>query len=321
MKITGKIMAVVLAAAVCMNGFAEDMDAKIKKAVEDLMVRLNAPMEVSIGTITLEETAALSAFSRYLHTKINFFAVSHDMCKVMENTSSTRSVSRVRLSGVQSGEITGTYIKSGGTVEVMLYLKPRSGGALIASSSFSVPLSELEKMELPILPANTVTETHARQSEEIFAALPEKNDFHVEVWMDSASGTYYEGDIMTVYFSADKNCYYKMYYIDTRGTMNLIYPTRQGAANFLRAHDVKEMKFECIPPYGSETFLFMASEEAFPVTASDFAETSANSAAIARAVRGLRYHDNGQSAAASSAVSAAASTATARFSYTLLPKK
>jgi hypothetical protein len=57
----------------------------------------------------------------------------------------------------------------------------------------------------------------------------------------------------------------------------------------------------------------MASEEPFAVTDSDFAEVDADSAAIERAFRGLRYNDGQRSA------TTAAPVATARFSYTILP--
>jgi hypothetical protein len=119
--------------------------------------------------------------------------------------------------------------------------------------------------------------------------------------------------MMTVYFVSDKDCYYKMYYISAQGRMTLIYPTRRGGSNFLRANTVKETRFECVPPYGAETFVFMASEEPFAVTGSDFAEVDADSAAIERAVRGLRYTEDQHSAGPAASVSAA------RFSYTILP--
>jgi hypothetical protein len=308
-----KMIVAGLALFVCASGFAEDMDAKIKTAVDELILRLDAPIEVSVGLVTIAETNTPTAFSRYLHTKINFFAVSNGMYRVVENSSGSRGVSRVRPAGGQAGEITGVYQKLGGNVEVMLYLKPRSGGTAISSSSFSVPVSELEKMDIAVLPANNATEIEARQSEKVFTALPEKNGFHVEAWMDSGSGTYYEGDVMTVSFVSDKDCYYKMYYINTQGKMNLIYPTRRTGGNFLRANSIKEMKFDCIPPYGNETFLFMASEEPFSLTEPDFAESDASHAAIEHALRGLRYQEGQRSAGS------AVPIATARFSYTILP--
>jgi hypothetical protein len=293
--------------------FAQDMDTKIKNAVDELVVRLNAPMNVSIGLITIAETGIPTAFSRYLHTKIKSLAAGNAMYRVVEDPGETRGVNRVRPDNEQRGELTGVYHKIGPNVEVTLYLKSLSGGAVISSSNFSIPAPDLEKMELAILPANNTTETQAREGEKIFNGIPEADSFRIEAWADSPSGTYYEGDVMTVYFFSDRNCYYKMYYINARGRMTLIYPTRQNTAPFLRANTVREMKFDCIPPYGSETFLLMASEDPFEIDGAEFAEVDANAAAIDRALRGLRYQDGQRSAGS------AAPIAATRFSYTILP--
>jgi hypothetical protein len=291
------------------NVFSQDIDGKIKKAVDELAVRLNAPMNVNIGPITISETSTSTAFSRYLYTKIKSFAAGNGMYRVMENPGETRGTNRVRPVSEQSGELTGVYHKVGSNVEVTLYLKPLSGGTVISSSGFSILVSELEKMELAILPANNVTETQAREKEKIFTALPEADNFRIEAWADSPSGTYYEGDIMSVYFVSGRNCYYKMYYINTQGRMTLIYPIRKSTGNFLRANTIKEMKFNCIPPYGDETFLFVASEEPFEIDHAEFAEVEADAAAIERAIRGLQYRDQ----------RSAAPVSAARFSYTILP--
>jgi hypothetical protein len=297
---------------ICVNIFPQDMDAKIKKAVDELVVHLNAPMNVNIGPITIAETSTPTAFSRYLHTKIKSFAAGNSMYRVVENSGEIRSVNRIRPGNERKGELTGVYHKIGPNVEVTLYLKPLSGGVVVSSSSFSIPALDLEKMELAILPANNVTEIQVREKEKIFTLLPEADNFRIEAWADSPSGTYYEGNVMTVYFVSDRNCYFKMYYINTQGRMTLIYPTRQTTGNFLRANAVKEMQFDCIPPYGNEIFLLMASEDPFAIDRSEFEEVEANAAAIERAIRGLRYRDD-------RSAGSAAPVSTARFSYTILP--
>jgi hypothetical protein len=303
---------ILLVFPLCVNIFSQDMDAKIKKAVDELVVQLNAPMNVNIGPITIAETNTPTAFSRYLHTKIKSFAAGNSMYRVVENSGETRGVNRIRPGNERSGELTGVYHKIGPNVEVVLYLKPLSGSAVISSSSFSIPAPDLERMELAILPANNITETQVQENEKIFTLLPEADNFRIEAWADSASGTYYEGNVMTVCFVSDRNCYYKMYYINTQSRMTLIYPTRQITGNFLRANTVKEMQFNCIPPYGNETFLLMASEEPFTIDRAEFEEVEANATAIERAIRGLQYRDN-------RSAGPAAPVSTARFSYTILP--
>ncbi|MDR3138516.1 MAG: DUF4384 domain-containing protein [Treponema sp.] len=303
--------------------FSQDMDTKIREAVDELVVKLNAPIEVSIGLISIAETNTPTEFSRYLHNKITSFAAGNNFYKVVEETGASRGVNRIRTGGETRGELTGMYQKIGGNVEVTLYLKSRSGGTAISSSGFSVPAAELEKMRIAILPANNASESHAREKEAIFSALKERypqeeaikrtEGFHIETWMDSVSGTYYEGDTMTVYFVSDRNCYYKMYYIDARGRMSMIYPTRGSGSNFLRGNAVKEMKFACTPPYGNETFLLMACEEPFAINPAEYTAVDASTGAVERALRGLQYKEGGGVSAEPAA--------TARFSYTILEKR
>lgn len=48
---------------------------------------------------------------------------------------------------------------------------------------------------------------------------------NVEVWTDTDE--YYEGDNITLYFRADKDCYVVLYNVDTKGNVNIIYPGDQ----------------------------------------------------------------------------------------------
>ena len=44
----------------------------------------------------------------------------------------------------------------------------------------------------------------------------------VEVWTND--NEYYEGDDITISFRANRDCFVAIYNIDTRGTVNLLYP-------------------------------------------------------------------------------------------------
>ena len=48
----------------------------------------------------------------------------------------------------------------------------------------------------------------------------------VEVWTND--NEYYEGDDITISFRANRDCFVAIYNIDTRGTVNLLYPTEPG---------------------------------------------------------------------------------------------
>jgi hypothetical protein len=50
------------------------------------------------------------------------------------------------------------------------------------------------------------------------------NEVDVEIWVDNEDGIYYEGEDITVFFQADRNCYVAIYSIDTQGDVSLLYP-------------------------------------------------------------------------------------------------
>ena len=62
---------------------AQTIDAQVRDAVNALAARLNIPIEVSVGAITLAESGATSAFSRHLSGKINHYAVNNDLFRVV----------------------------------------------------------------------------------------------------------------------------------------------------------------------------------------------------------------------------------------------
>jgi hypothetical protein len=48
----------------------------------------------------------------------------------------------------------------------------------------------------------------------------------VDLWVDRQDGIYYEGESITIFFSANQDCYVSIYSLDARGRINLLYPTQ-----------------------------------------------------------------------------------------------
>ncbi len=51
---------------------------------------------------------------------------------------------------------------------------------------------------------------------------PSKLD--IDVWVDNEDGVYYEGESITIFFHANRDCHVAIYGLDTRGDVNLLYP-------------------------------------------------------------------------------------------------
>ena len=47
----------------------------------------------------------------------------------------------------------------------------------------------------------------------------------IDIWVDNDDGIYYEGEKITIFFQADRDCYVAIYSIDTRGDVSLLYPS------------------------------------------------------------------------------------------------
>ena len=66
------------------------------------------------------------------------------------------------------------------------------------------------------------------------AALAEEKEYRsdavkqssldVDLWVDNEDGIYYEGESITVFFHANRDCFVAVYSLDTRGQVHLLYP-------------------------------------------------------------------------------------------------
>ncbi|MEE8576657.1 MAG: DUF4384 domain-containing protein, partial [candidate division Zixibacteria bacterium] len=74
-----------------------------------------------------------------------------------------------------------------------------------------------------------------RQPEQYFDADRSRSDRYldVEVWPTQGDGDYYIGDEVSFRFRANRDCFVAIYSIDSRGKVNLLFPTEPGEDNFV----------------------------------------------------------------------------------------
>ena len=94
----------------------------------------------------------------------------------------------------------------------------------------------------------------------------------VEVWTGNSDGEYYEGDDIVVYFRANRDAFVAIYSIDTRGRVNLLFPTYPEEDNFIRGGvtyrlpgDDHNYDLEVTGPEGFEHIQIIASRERFDI--------------------------------------------------------
>jgi hypothetical protein len=65
-----------------------------------------------------------------------------------------------------------------------------------------------------------------------------QTDLQVDLWVDRDDGTYYAGDPIEIYFQVNADAHVAIYSVDTRGTVNLIFPVEPWEDGFVRAGEV-----------------------------------------------------------------------------------
>lgn len=94
----------------------------------------------------------------------------------------------------------------------------------------------------------------------------------VEVWTGHSDGEYYEGDNVVIHFRANRDAFVALYSVDTRGRVNLLFPTYPGEDNFVNGGvtyklpgGVDDYDLVVSGPEGFEHIQILASRERFPI--------------------------------------------------------
>jgi hypothetical protein len=123
---------------------------------------------------------------------------------------------------------------------------------------------------------------------------------------------YYEGEYMSMMLYSARDCYFRIVHVDVNGTAQLIYPLAAGDNNFIRAGETRRIpdrtRFRMGAPYGEEYILVAAYDRPFRPAQSGAEQISGEAVS-----RGLVVEGQGDGVHMSP-------IATAKFSYTILPK-
>jgi hypothetical protein len=301
------IIALLLAAALPV--FAQNLDGAVKTAVDGLAARLIHPLEVSVGDINLAGTETPSGLSLHLSNRIAAHAPNHPMFRVV---SPSRGISRVRVNP-DKALIKGVFIQEGKQVRITLQLVNEAGGSILAASDFTFPLSELEKLGIALLPENVNSVEEIKSKEAVITppapptpppssapASPRPSDpqpLTITAWPNSDTRTDFEGDTMTVQLVASRDCFVKVYHIDTRGKLTLLFPNRYNRDNFLRAgteYTIPQRPVSIVvePPFGMESVWVQASGKPFANVEAEFAEIKNAGREAIEAARMVRLEAN-----------------------------
>jgi hypothetical protein len=219
-----------LFSVLCVTVFAQDFDAQIQAKVDELAAALKVPVEVVVEPITIEETDTPSALSRFLYGRVEYSAAKNNMYRVAP-----------RSRGMRQAKIKGFYQEIGSNVEVTLSLVSDTNN-VIGTALLKFPTADLKKLDIDWLPENRKTPAEAAlQTVQSPPKMPAQTAgaFTLEAWPNSNSYTYFDGDKMQISLYADKDCYFKVYYVDTQNQWKLIYPNPVDKNNRLQANKIR----------------------------------------------------------------------------------
>jgi hypothetical protein len=303
------------------------LDDEIDRAVETLGRSLAGKTAIAIGRISYAGTQSVSSLSAYLKNSIAAGALKRqDKFVVASDEESAEFAVATRGLLVETpaagspvqAVLLGSFSPVDDDAEVSLRLVSTGPGRpVLASAEFTVSASELARRKLSLLPAKDTTvlsktEFEARQK----AVSPYAgggNSFSFTVTPDDLDGVYYDGDHMSMRLYSARDCYFRIVHVDVNGTAQLIYPLAAGDNNYIRAGETRRIPdrtlFRMRAPYGEELILVAAYERPFRPAQTGGVQISGEAIS-----RGLVVEEQG-------AGDPMSPVATAKFSYTILPKK
>ena len=300
------------------------LNDEIERALSVMARAVDQRTTIAVGRISYGNTETVTALSAWLGNAIIAGAQRHrDKLQVASESESvdfavsSRGLTVDTQSGVQAVVI-GNYSPLDNGAEVSLHLVATSGNkAVLASSRFAIPASELERRGLSLLPEKggavvTQAEFEARQ----LVVNPyegRNNRWAFTITPDTLNGIYREGDYMTMRLYSAQDCYFRIVHVDVNGSTQVIYPTTARDSNFIRAGETRRIpdntRYRMGQPFGEEMILAAAYDRPFLIN------TQSGSAPISAEIitRSLTAESDNNATMSPSV--------TAKFSYTILPRE
>ncbi len=89
----------------------------------------------------------------------------------------------------------------------------------------------------------------------------------MDVWVDRPNGVYHDGDTMSIYIRASRDCYVRLVYNDAGGNALLVFPNKNDVDSRIEGGTIYKVPsaFRVQPPFGREILKAYASDKQMPV--------------------------------------------------------
>ena len=307
------------------------LDEEVERAVQTMAKAVNQRTVIAVGRISYADTQTVTSLSAWLKNGIiagaqkqkDKFQVategeSADFAVASRGLTMEAPVAAGAAENAIQAVVTGTYSPLDSGAEVSLQLISTGGNkAVLASQRFAIPASELDRRRLSLLPEKdgtiiTKAEFEAKQHA-VDPYAGKNNRWGFTVTADVLDGIYRDGDYMSMRVYSERDCYFRIIHVDVNGNTQVIYPVSPSDNNFIGAGQTRRIpdntRYRMEAPFGEEMVLAAAYDRPFRVQAGA-SHLSADSVTQGLAVES----DN------SAAGSIQSPSATAKFSYTVLPR-
>jgi hypothetical protein len=304
-------------------------DEEVERAVSAMARAVNQKTTVAVGRISFADTQSVSSLSAWLKNSIvSGMQKERDSFQVATDSESASFAVATRGLTVEASPagssspgaiqavVTGSFSPLDNGADVTLQLTSTSGNRVVlASTRFFIPASELERRKLALLPEinNTAADKAAFEARQqaVDPYAGRNNRWNFTVTPDVLDGIYRDGSSMSMQIFSARDCYFRIVHVDVNGNTQVIYPTSPRDNNFIRAGQTRRIPDNTLyrmgPPFGEEMILAAAYERPFLLTGQSSGALSTD-----LITRGLTVESENNTPMSPSA--------TAKFSYTILPR-
>jgi len=305
-----------------LNASADD---EVERAVLAMARSVDQKTIIAVGRINYADTQTVTNLSAWLKNSIiaeaqkyrdKFQVAAESEIADFAITSRGMTVETpVTNTGIQA-VIIGNYSHLDSNAEVLLQLVSLGASKMVlASERFIITAAELERRKLSLLPvkgSSVIDKAEFEAKQKAIAPYSGKdNKWTFTVTPDALDGIYREGGYMSMLIYSERDCYFRVIHIDVNGNAQIIYPVSANDNNFIRAGQTRRIpdntRFRMGPPFGEEIILAAAYERPFTLNA-QFGAVPLSADTLTRS---LSAESDGNKPMSPSA--------TARFSYSILP--
>jgi hypothetical protein len=305
---------------------AQTWDAALPATLDKMAENYYQPsVQTVFGTFTFAYSSLPSPFSRWLEDGLASAMTRSSRLKLINSkAAAAMDPAFAKVYGdffaqADGGALLyGTYFDEGDNVRVRLELTGFSDRTLIGVNEFRVPKKALPQ-GLAVDPSKAIVQA----ANDLGNLLPAHGPGGLMVSLATDRGpgaAYYEGEVLSILVTVNKDAWIKAYQIDVAGKVQLIYPNRFERGGMARAGEILKIPgpdapftFDMIPPFGTEFLKVIASTTPFAEDEEDFQELGKDVRGVI--TRGLAIKPN------AGAGKVVPERAEALASYVIMPKR